>query len=86
VTADQIPEGAEGVNGISVGWADLYNWYLPDQYVDVSLVDDGWYLLETVADPANTLVEKNEVNNAKSTLIRICGDKVETAGGPSVCQ
>jgi hypothetical protein len=44
------------VNGISVGWADstsarLYNWYLADQYIEVSGLPDGYYLLETEADP-----------------------------------
>lgn len=34
------------VSGISPGWADVYGWYLPDQYLDVTNVPDGEYVLE----------------------------------------
>jgi hypothetical protein len=43
------------VNGISVGWADVYNWFLPGQFIEVSGLPDGYYRLETEADPNNTI-------------------------------
>jgi hypothetical protein len=57
--------------GISRGWADVYDWYLPDQYIDVSGVADGVYVLQTVADPDNSLVEADDSNNCGNVTIRL---------------
>lgn len=73
------------VNGISVGWADVYNWFLADQYLEVSGVDDGYYLLETIADPEDTIVESHERDNTMTMLIRLCGDAVEIVGRDRTC-
>ena len=73
------------VNGISVGWADIYNWFLPGQYLDVEGVPDGYYVVETVTDPGNTVVESNETDNVMSVLIRICGDRAGVVGRDAVC-
>jgi hypothetical protein len=59
------------VQGITNGWADVYDWYLPDQYMEVSGVTDGVYLLQTVADPDGGLVESNESNNCGGVYIRL---------------
>lgn len=59
------------VQGVSNGWADVYDWYLPDQYIEVTGVADGYYILETIADPDNTLLETDETNNCGSILIRL---------------
>jgi hypothetical protein len=61
------------VQGITRGWADIYDWYLPDQYIDVEGVADGLYALETIADPDDLLLEADESNNCDSILIRIAG-------------
>ncbi|HVF52757.1 MAG TPA: lysyl oxidase family protein, partial [Actinomycetota bacterium] len=73
------------VNGISVGWADVYNWFLPDQYLDVEGLPDGYYVLETVTDPANTVVESDETDNVMSVLIRICGEEAGIVGRDDAC-
>ena len=73
------------VNGISVGWADVYNWFLPDQYLDVEGLDDGYYILETITDPADTIVESNETDNVMALLIRICGDEAGPPGADDPC-
>ena len=59
------------IQGITTGWADTYDWYLPDQYIEVTGVPDGYYILETTVDPDNALVEKDETNNCGSVLIRL---------------
>jgi len=59
------------IQGITAGWADVYEWYLPDQYIEVSGVPDGFYILETIADPDNRMLEANENNNRGSVLIRL---------------
>ena len=68
------------VQGITRGWADIYDWYLPDQYLDVSGIPDGDYVLETIADPDGLLLEADESNNCDSILIRIAGT---STGAPS---
>jgi hypothetical protein len=59
------------VQGITPGWGDLYDWFLPDQYIEVSGVPDGVYVLETIADPDNTILEANESNNCGSVYVRL---------------
>jgi Lysyl oxidase len=59
------------VQGQTPGWADVYDWFLPDQYIEVSGVADGIYLLETIADPDNTILEANESNNCGSVYVRL---------------
>jgi hypothetical protein len=66
------------VQGISVGWADVYTYDLADQWIDVTGVPSGRYWLEVVADPGDHLAESDETNNA----VRIQIDF--TAPGPFV--
>jgi hypothetical protein len=61
------------VQGLSAGWADVYDWFLPDQYLDVYGLSDGLYLLETVADPNNTILEADETNNCGAVYVRLAG-------------
>ena len=73
------------IHGISVGWADVYNYFLPGQYIDTSGLEDGFYLLETIADPERKVVETRESDNARSILIRLCGNEAEVVGGKPQC-
>ena len=50
---------------------DTYDWYLPDQYIEVTGVPNGYYILETTVDPDNSLRESDETNNCGSVLIRL---------------
>ena len=59
------------IQGITQGWADTYDWYLPDQYIEVTGVPNGYYILETTVDPDNSLVEADETNNCGAVLIRL---------------
>ena len=61
------------VQGISNGWADVYDWYLPDQYMEVSGIADGLYILETLADPDHRVKESNEANNCGGIYVRLSG-------------
>jgi hypothetical protein len=72
------------INGISRGWADVYNWFLADQFIEVSGIPDGYYVLETHADAAHTIEESDETNNVASALIRIKGDSAEFVQAPRV--
>lgn len=83
--ADPETGAVSAISGISVGWADVYNWYLADQFIDVAGLPDAYYLLENVADPNGTVVEVHETNNGAEVLIRICGDAAEIVGGEPAC-
>jgi hypothetical protein len=72
--------GTYMVNGISVGWADVYNWYFADQYIEISGVPDGDYVIETVANPARTVHETTVDDNAALATIRLWGDTVTLLG------
>jgi hypothetical protein len=64
--------------GLSAGWSDVYDWFLPDQYIDVYGLPDGLYLLETVADPDNTILEADEENNCGAVYVRLSGMSTAT--------
>lgn len=69
-------DGTELVQGITAGWADVYTWDLPDQYVDITGLPDGCYRLETRADPFGYFVEKDPGDNAGSVDLTLEGDGV----------
>jgi hypothetical protein len=57
------------VQGLSVGYADVYSADLLDQWIDVTDVPSGRYWLEGIVDPANSILESNESNNLARILI-----------------
>jgi hypothetical protein len=57
--------------GITPGWADIYNKELTDQWVDVTGVPDGTYWLEAEVDPDDLILESDETNNAGRILVTI---------------
>jgi len=57
--------------GMAVGWTDEYNWFLPGQYVEVTGVPDGDYILETTVDPTARLIESNRTNNCGSVRVQL---------------
>jgi hypothetical protein len=57
--------------GIQHGWADLYDYLLPCQYVDITDVPPGPYTLEQEVDPDNKLAELNESNNVTRVAVTI---------------
>ncbi len=61
------------VQGISVGWRDIYSRTLDDQWIDVTNVPPGAYWLESVVDPDNRVLESDETNNTTRILITYAG-------------
>jgi hypothetical protein len=61
----------DAVQGISVGWSDIYGANLPGQSIDITHVQTGTYWLVATADPENHIVETNEANNAGAVLVTI---------------
>ena len=60
-----------GVQGISVGWADIYTKNLEGQNIDITDLPPGQYWLESEADPLNHVLETNETNNIARIPITI---------------
>jgi hypothetical protein len=50
------------MQGLSVGWADAYDYRLPDQWIDCgeALPPDGDYVLRLVVDPLNLIYESDD--------------------------
>lgn len=73
-----VPDGSRvQVVGISAGWADVYGYELPDQFVEITGVPDGRYVLEIEIDPNDVFVEKNETNNSVCTVLQLTGTDAE---------
>ena len=74
--SDQEPGAGAGslqVVGISAGWMDIYTATLPDQFVEITGVPDGAYVLEIELDPNNVFKESVETDNKACTLLRLEG-------------
>lgn len=56
---------------MAVGWSDEYNWFLPGQYVEVSDVPDGTYILDTTVDPTGRLIERDTTNNCGAVRVTL---------------
>jgi hypothetical protein len=54
---------ANRILGISVGWTDIYDNDMDDQWVDVTGLKRGEYWLEVEVDLANDIEEADETNN-----------------------
>lgn len=72
--------GQRDTMGITVGWGDKYSYWLDGQWVDVSNLPDGDYVLVSTADYAGRLIESDETNNAAEVKVRIRGNSVTTVG------
>ena len=59
------------IQGLSVGWIDVYDKSLEGQSIDITDVPDGHYWLEAVVDPENHFTELNEDNNVERLRITI---------------
>ncbi|HXE98906.1 MAG TPA: lysyl oxidase family protein [Solirubrobacterales bacterium] len=74
----------ESIDGLSVGWADTYGYWLPGQQLNVNGLRHGRYCLVSTADPENLLRETDNSNNANRVKIGLHPAKrtVERLPGP----
>ncbi|HEX2746773.1 MAG TPA: lysyl oxidase family protein [Verrucomicrobiales bacterium] len=61
------------VQGLSVGWRDIYTANLEGQWIDVTAVQPGQYWLEGIVDPDNHIEESDETNNVTRILVTYAG-------------
>ena len=66
--------------GLSVGWTDVYQYYLPGQTIDITGLEDGTYALMSIADPFNLIQESDETNNGIVIYLEIRESKVTVIG------
>lgn len=69
--------------GISSGWADVYPYYIPCQYVVVDEVPNGDYILSATCNALKSVKEDNYEDNTTTVGLRINGDNV-TVVSPEV--
>lgn len=63
--------------GLLPGWADIYEWDRPGNYIDFGLNTDGFYVVRMWADPVRGVKESNERDNLGYTYLEVTGDEVE---------
>jgi hypothetical protein len=63
VPPDPLPSYTCAFQGISRGWADIYLWHLDGQWIDVTDVAPGPYLLEAEVNPEHRFMESDYGNN-----------------------
>ena len=61
------------IQGLSVGWVDVYSKGLAGQNIDITDVPDGTYWLESEVDPDDHFLEKDETNNIARIKVVIGG-------------
>lgn len=57
--------------GIQAGWSDIYSKSLPGQWIDITGVAAGTYVLEIRLDTLNRISEANEANNTGRAEVTI---------------
>lgn len=77
-TADEgsFEDGIVQHQGINRGWADVYTWDLPGQYIDITNLDDGIYDVVNTANPLGSIEELPGANDEAATRIRISGNVI----------
>jgi hypothetical protein len=83
---DEIPGGDEplgnctspvnGVIGLSVGWGDVYRWQRPGMYVEFNGQGNGKYVVRSIVDENNHVLESNEDDNHSYAYVEVQGDNV----------
>jgi Lysyl oxidase len=75
--------------GISVGWGDSYPWNFAYQWIDITGLPGGRYMLRTTADQPAHYREARELNNCVWVRMRIskpsAGDRVRVLGRGADC-
>ena len=60
-----------GFQGITAGWADVYDRELDCQWIDVTGVPSGQYVLQVTINPAHVIAEHNYDNNTGTAEVTI---------------
>lgn len=58
------------------GWFDIYMYWRTGQYIDISGVPDGTYLLAATVNPSGDILEADGSNNEATIAFRLVGNEV----------
>lgn len=72
---NQDPYLKRDVLGTSVGWADVYPYEYPQQWIDVTGLR-GVFAYVQIADPDGLLIESDDQNNISETYVRLPSGRV----------
>lgn len=59
--------------GITVGYADVYPWFVADQYIDTTNVPDGRYIVRATVNGSRRIRESDYDNNSAQACVEIAG-------------
>ena len=62
--------------GVSPGWADVYTWDTPSQYIDITRVHSGVYDVVARTNPAGALLVAGPSSVCATTRITLTATKV----------
>lgn len=77
---------AAATQGLSVGYADIYPFYLAGQQLRISRLPPGRYCLISRVDPDDLLAETDETNNVRRTPIQLRPRKLSVRRLAGGCQ
>ena len=85
-STSETPCDSTAAQGLSVGWADVYLYYVPGQEIEIDGLADGRYCLVARADPHDELDELNEANNVRRARIAIANGGRAVEKLPGACR
>ena len=71
--------------GLDADWADIYGWYLPEQFIDLGTTRpaDGDYAIRVTVDPTDVMLESDDANNTTTVFFSIVdGQTAEPSDEP----
>lgn len=74
--AGNCAPGTSNRLGMSRGWGDAYRYQRPGNYVEFGTNADGFFVVQTIADPGNDVLEVDETDNTSYAYIQVTGDSV----------
>lgn len=66
--------GREQLMGITRGWSDVYSSPQPGNFIEITGLPTGRYVLETVMDPDGLYLESDETDNVRFDPIYLCDE------------
>ncbi len=76
-SAGNCYEGSNDQIGLSKGWGDAYRWQRPGNFVEFGDNPDGYYVIRTVADPLDHVIESDESDNVGYAYVYVRGNSAQ---------
>ena len=67
----------DGVIGLSLGWGDVYRWQRPGMYVEFDGQGSGRYVVQSIVDHNEHVIEADESDNTSYAYVQIDGDSIQ---------